>query len=821
VKNLSFLTHRIPKNTIIPLLLCTLILSACNMPGLSPDLIPGEIAPVVVEDAEPITTPLPPPPETIISFTVKIPTDTPLDDPIYLNILDEVTGLALNVQSFLMEIGEPPEDGETTGELNYRLELPFAIGSVIKYRYSHLNNSIQLAEHASDGGPVRYRLFHVDGPGSTNDVVTRWTDTTFEGPTGRIMGQAMDAQSGSPIPNLLVTAGGIQTLTRADGNFYLEGLPPGTHNLVAYALDGTYRAFQQGALVASESTTPAPISLAPVRFVNVLFVASVPDNTPPIIPLRLAGNLFQLGNTFANLTGDVNGMVLNMPVTKALPDGRYLVTLRLPVGADIRYKYTLGDGFWNAEHTGSGEFNVRQIIVPDHESMVEDHIATWYDGAPNALTFDLTVPENTPPGDFVSIQFNPLIGWTESIPMWHIGGARWAYVLYSPLNLPGNFNYRFCRNNQCGYADDALTPGRFGAGRPVKMGPDPQLFKDQVVEWASLYADPSAFEIPPVEINQRGKSYWAGIELEPNFHPSWMALLPGTLDQIQKTGANNLVLSPTWTFGQNIPGNNPPILAPLPGSDALWPELISTIQQSKDRGLKVALFPKPRTLIEIDEWWQSATLDDAWWSIWFDQYRAFSLHHARLAAATEATSLILGGYGLSPALPGGVLADGTASGVPEDVENRWRALISEVRTLYHGNLLWAIPHQDIDSPPAFLDSVDGIYLLLEMDQSRVVKDLGVEVNQWLDYSVWTFQILSGKPLILAVSYPSDPSMGTQFDAYSTLLDAANQRDWISGFVSRDFYPPAALQDQSASIHGKPTTTLLGTWFPQMLGAASP
>ena len=42
-------------------------------------------------------------------------------------------------------------------------------------------------------------------------------------------------------------------------------------------------------------------------------------------------------------------------------------------------------------------------------------------------------------------------------------------------------------------------------------------------------------------------------------------------------------------------------------------------------------------------------------------------------------------------------------------------------------------------------------------------------------------------------------------------------DWISGFVSREYYPPAALQDQSASVNGKPTSALLGEWFPLIFG----
>ena len=69
------------------------------------------------------------------------------------------------------------------------------------------------------------------------------------------------------------------------------------------------------------------------------------------MPIRLAGNLYQLGDTFGDLQGGLSTVATRMPVLAPLPDGRYSITLALPAGADIRYKYTLGDGFWNAEHS--------------------------------------------------------------------------------------------------------------------------------------------------------------------------------------------------------------------------------------------------------------------------------------------------------------------------------------------------------------------------------------------------------------------------------------------------------------------------------------
>ena len=182
------------------------------------------------------------------------------------------------------------------------------------------------AEHTSSGEPVRYRLLQVNGPDSVDDVISRWTDTEFTGPSGRIMGQASDNSTGQPIPNLLITAGGSQSYTHSDGTFLIEGLPPGIHNLVGYAMDGAYQTFQQGAEIAAESTTPTPIKLEPANFVDVTFEISLPANTPPLVPVRLAGNLYQLGNTFGTLAGGVNTLSMRMPDLKPLGDGRYGLT---------------------------------------------------------------------------------------------------------------------------------------------------------------------------------------------------------------------------------------------------------------------------------------------------------------------------------------------------------------------------------------------------------------------------------------------------------------------------------------------------------------
>jgi hypothetical protein len=57
----------------------------------------------------------------------------------------------------------------------------------------------------------------------------------------------------------------------------------------------------------------------------------------------------------------------------------------------------------------------------------------------------------------------------------------------------------------------------------------------------------------------------------------------------------------------------------------------------------------------------------------------------------------------------------------------------------------------------------------------------------------------------------------QLDIYDALFNAINARSWVNGFVSRGYFEPVALQDKSASVHGKPAADLLWYWFPRLLG----
>ncbi len=810
-----------PRRLLSLVSLVVLLLNGCsfsllNIPGFNP------ATSTAVLPSGPTSTPQP---AAAITFNVTLPGPLLAGEVLNLSVVDEVTGLGLNPVNYAMQ---------GMDELHYTITIPFAINTVVKYRYIRQGKLPTLEDNSADK-TVRYRMYYVTGSGEADDVVSAWADSLFSSPSGRIAGVIVDSSKNTPIPSILVVAGGQQTLTDSNGKFNLEDLPEGTLNLVAYAMDGNYQTFQQGAVVVAGHTTPVNISLTPASMVNVVFTVSLPANTMQNVPVRLAGNLYQLGNTFADLQGGLSTVATRMPMLAPLPDGRYTTTLSLPVGADIRYKYTLGDGFWNAEHASDGAFTVRQLIVPASQGpvQVQDAVQTWQSGTSAPILFEVNVPANTPVGDIVSIQFNPY-GWTEPMPMWPRGNDQWEYQLFSPLNMLGNFQYRYCRNDQCGVADDIQTvPGK--PGRPVSTSLMPQDLQDTVTGW-SWFQPVAPAASPGAPVTGRPAGFWAGVEFLPQQDPTWQAWMPLAIQDVKSLYANWLVVRPSWTFSLT----NPLVFSPVPGSDPLWADMVDTIIHGRVSNMSVALFPTVNLPTDPAAWWQAAPRDPDWWNTWFDLYASFADYHADLATRSHAQALILGGDWLAPALPGGQI-NGTNSGVPDDAETRWEAILADVRQRFGGQVLWTVSYPGgLQSLPAFVSSLDGVYLLWYAPLSgSSVDDLKASAGQLLDKDIQPFQTKLGKPVILAAAYPSVDGAGgatfpaqalfqpgtsqgpvnlqAQADVYQALLQAVNERLWVGGFISRGYYLPSALQDASASVHGKPAEDELRNWFGGFLG----
>lgn len=821
-------------------IILSVFLVGCSFNSLTEQFLPGS-SPVETQEMA----------EVVVS--VLVPFNTPIEETIYLNTLDEVTGLGVNAQAHPLK--PVIEESDPESGLTYRATLTVPLNSTLKYRYSR-QNQYAVIEHTEIDQQVRYRLIQVAGPMTVNDVVFKWSDTSYSGePPGRISGTITDQETGEPLSGVLVTAGGVQAQTTADGTFLLAGLPPGIHNLVAYAMDGSYQINQQGAQVAAQANTEANLALEPRDFVDITFVVTVPPGTPED-SVRLAGNLFQLGNTYGNLAGGMNTIPRRMPKLTAIGLNQYGVILSLPVGAEIRYKYTLGDGFWNAEHDPDGQFNLRRLIVPKEPTQINDQISQWQGGNLGSITFDLRTPEYTPEDEDIYIQFNPY-GWTAPLPMMKIDTHHWAYILYGPFEIISDLSYRYCRESECGIADDWATGGVNPPGRSAAPAGQPTYIADTVEGWTWFDPEPTAQFSVPGQIASGGNDFLTGIEFMPGGRPAFSHHLRSSIPDLASLNANHVLLSPTWSLTHQ----DPPVSEPDLSQDPSWFELSQTAQTVHNHQLGLVFFPKTHFYQSVNTWWETAPRDFSWWNSWFDQYHKFALHFARIAEQENAETLVLGGRWLTPALPGGKLSNGSPSGVPADADLRWREILADVQEVYQGNVAWAMKLPSEEFAPGYFTAIDQVYLdwtpaltetspyTLEELTGTAEGKLSSEVKPF--YEDWLKP--DQKPLILLISYPSvagaplpclndleeadgeqsdclkpgsltspapnlpgySVDFQAQTDAYSAVLTAINEQNWISGVVSRGYYAPVELHDKSISLHGKPAENLLQIWFGEL------
>ncbi len=812
---------------ILILVILSFVLSACNSTATVPAPVTSNPSQV-----EPLAE---------MTFEVTPPAGSPASAKISLEVLDEITGLALNPARYPMT---------AIGAGRFSVKLAVVPGSLVKYRYLR-DGTPPAVEYDSSNKQIRYRTYRVTGTEKVQDSVAAWNDLPFSSQTGRIRGQAMDAVSHEPIPNLMVNAAGISSMTASDGSFTLEGIPVGTHMMVVTSLDGKYQAFQQGATIAADATTPAVISLSPAQMVNMTFIVKPPEGNLAGVPIRMVGNLLSLGDTFADLSGGMSVVSSRAPLLSLRDDGSYTLSLMLPAGFDLRYKYTLGDGFWNGELTSNGGFLTRQLIVPSIDTTSDEQIAAWGTGTSAPITFTVTVPDNTPATDSVSIQFNPF-GWMEPIPMWPLGDHKYTYILYNPMSMLGDVGYRYCRNEMCGVADNEETVGPSSPGKIFKASGQAQTFEDKVAAWHWWQTQSNPTTVLAPEIINRGSTFLAGAEFQLGYQPNWQSHYGASFQTLKGIGANTVVIPMTWTFTNNYK----PDLKAVPGSDALWSDLTQQVALAQQSGLKVVIAPYVRFEKSGLDWWKTAAKDAGWWDGFFDQYATFMRNAADFAAVNNAAALILGDTALAPAYPGGTLSDGTSANSPADVDARWTNLINDTRSRFTGQFMLQLSYSgSAITPPLPVNLFDTLYVNwsapLTSQDSPSESDLEAEFGRLLDEGLAPYQTENGKPMILALSFASASgaakqcvslngnclpdialsqpylelqsipvNLQAQVDIYNASLGAINNRDWISGVIVKGFYPPVALQDASVSTNGKPAMDVLWYWFPRMTGGIS-
>ncbi len=145
-----------------------------------------------------------------------------------------------------------------------------------------------------------------------------------------------------------------------------------------------------------------------------------------------------------------------------------------------------------------------------------------------------------------------------------------------------------------------------------------------------------------------GQGYLTGIEFSTDYHPDLVQLtLTNALRDVQATGANTIVLTPSWTCTDS---GNPYCDLSLSQSPG-WQETYEQIWQAQQLGLNVVVYPQLQFDGTAEEWWQASSHDADWWKRWYLGYERFIIHFADLAEQSGVRNLVIGGDWTLPSLP--------------------------------------------------------------------------------------------------------------------------------------------------------------------------
>lgn len=780
------------------------------------------------ETSEPPPTPLP---SATVTFKVHVPAGTPSGSAPAVRLLDNVGGASRTIAL------------ANTGNNIWSGGVSAAFGSVLRYKYVRPLPST-LEETSATQQPVRFRLFAVAaGANTADDIVAGWTDLPYAGAVGGMDGRVWNGNNGQGVMGILVAAGGQQTLTAYDGTFVFQNLPAGAQRATLLAADGSLRPAQQTVNIGPSQTTPVDLVSADPNAVHVTFLVKPPADADPAAALRMAGDLTQLGDTLVPTPNGSSVTAAREPVLVPLADGRWTIRLQFFAGTVLRYKYTLGDGFWNGELDASGNPKIRELVVPGVDSLVDDAIAGWRRAGAPSVTFEALTPATTPAADSLSVQLRTNT-WHPPLPMWRIDANDWRYVLYNPGDLSGSVFYRYCRNFACGTADDVATAGNGAAGRFFSQALFDQNLRDNIGGWQWL-GGPSggAGLMPP--INAR-PNFAAGFDQADDWQPGVMPFYSQAFDAMHTDGAGWV----NFTRRASAQMQPLPIYADDPALASLGPDWATIVSSAHSVGLKVSLHPVTchYTPYGACDYWNGVNFGGGFWDSWFAAYGRYLLTQAALARGSGADQLVIGDLKLRPSFPGEPEA-------PPDAEARWRSLIAKVRSVYSGPLAFELLMGTAvwPSPPPFLDAVDVIrvwwWTPLSNHTRPGISDMAGVARAMLDGQLLPLQQRYKKPLDLSVAYlsvegaatqclrrpdgqcyafedfsPAAPDVSTyaidlaeQGDIYQALLIAANDRAWVSGFFSYGYNPAAILRDKSVSVRGKPAEDILAAWYPKLQG----
>lgn len=322
--------------------------------------------------------------------------------------------------------------------------------------------------------------------------------------------------------------------------------------------------------------------------------------------------------------------------------------------------------------------------------------------------------------------------------------------------------------------------------------------------------------VPSTVVRAATPARISGVSLATNNNPIAVSQLD--ISRIADTGVNHLGLDATLVVSS--PSSNTLTARPL--TTPTDSDLVQAMSNARAEGLRTTFTPKFRvegaSNPENTAWrgYYLPTDLDAFWA----DYRTKILHYAELAAANGVDVFFVG----------------SEMNRLEQFTDRWRALIADVRKVYHGKVSYEM-NWDVflgRSPTprvAFWDALDYIGLSAYFPISDAERPSLEQLKagwtnsggrNWVAAiaalsAKWKKPVLFGEAGYLASTYvgkkPYDENVVTadnalQARAYLALLETFDPQPWWAGVIWWDW----DRRFPSRSIHDKPAEELLRQWY---------
>lgn len=286
------------------------------------------------------------------------------------------------------------------------------------------------------------------------------------------------------------------------------------------------------------------------------------------------------------------------------------------------------------------------------------------------------------------------------------------------------------------------------------------------------------------------------------------------LGQLAGTGTTWVAISPVW-FQENARAT---AIERWEGRTPTDASLRHAIRKAHDLGMKVMLRP----LVDSKDGAWRATFFPEDWGRWFDSYRRFITHYARLARQEKVEAFVVGG-------------EFNSSDVFRDGD--WRAVIDAVRREFGGPLTYAADWRQYRNI-RFWDKLDYIgidaYFPLTDKPDPTLADLEAGWRRHsADIDGWRSRNFKGKKVVFTeIGYLSrrgaaqdplryDPTapidLGAQRDAYEATYRTVYQEPWLAGLfwfwwdnpTVADW--PGGRKNGGYTPRGKPAEDVLRSW----------